>query len=97
MRYRCAATEPFSGAPHAFRPRPQFHSTVIRLVPSATPVSDPALFGQLVRHASGRRRKTLHNASRGWLDEGGFERAGIDPMLRPDTLAVVDFVQLASQ
>ena len=57
----------------------------------------PALFGQLVPHVSGRRRKTLHNASRGWLDEGGFERAGIDPMLRPDTLAVVDFVQLASQ
>lgn len=35
------------------------------------------------------------NASRGWLDEGGFERAGIDLILRPDTLAVADFVQLS--
>lgn len=33
---------------------------------------------------------------RGWLDEGGFGRAGIDPTLRAETLAVTDFVRLAN-
>lgn len=34
LQYRCTATELFPVAPHAFRPEPQVHSTVIRLVPA---------------------------------------------------------------
>ena len=97
LQYRCDATELFSVAPHAFRPEPQVHSTVIRLVPRppATPVADHGLFERLVRQAFGQRRKTLRNALRGWIDEEGFRRAGIDPTLRAETLAVADFVRLA--
>ncbi|MGH8577045.1 MAG: 16S rRNA (adenine(1518)-N(6)/adenine(1519)-N(6))-dimethyltransferase RsmA [Gammaproteobacteria bacterium] len=99
LQFRCAATELFSVAPQAFRPEPQVHSTVIRLVPRppATPVADHALFERLVRKAFGQRRKTLRNALRGWVDEKGFERAGIDPRLRAETLAVADFVRLANE
>jgi 16S rRNA (adenine1518-N6/adenine1519-N6)-dimethyltransferase len=99
LQYRCDATELFSVAPHAFRPEPQVHSTVIRLVPRppATPVADHDLFEGLVRQAFGQRRKTLRNALRGWIDEEGFRRAGIDPMLRAETLAVADFVRLANE
>ena len=98
LQYRCDATELFSVAPHAFRPEPQVHSTVIRLVPRPppTPVADRALFERLVRQAFGQRRKTLRNALRGWIDEEGFRRAGIDPTLRAETLAVADFVRLAN-
>lgn len=97
LQYRCAASALFSVAPHAFRPQPKVHSTVIHLVPRPppTPVPDYARFEGLVRHAFGQRRKTLRNALRGWIDEHGFARAGIDPMRRPETLAVDDFVRLA--
>jgi 16S rRNA (adenine1518-N6/adenine1519-N6)-dimethyltransferase len=99
LQYRCDATELFSVAPQAFRPEPQVHSTVIRLVPRPppTPVGDHGLLERLVRQAFGQRRKTLRNALRGWIDEEGFRRAGIDPMLRPETLAVADFVRLANE
>ena len=99
LQYRCDATELFSVAPQAFRPEPQVHSTVIRLVPRppATLVADHGLFERLVRQAFGQRRKTLRNALRGWVDEKGFERAGIDPMLRAQTLAVADFVRLTNE
>ncbi|MGQ0593290.1 MAG: 16S rRNA (adenine(1518)-N(6)/adenine(1519)-N(6))-dimethyltransferase RsmA [Gammaproteobacteria bacterium] len=98
LQFRCDATELFPVAPHAFRPQPQVHSTVIRLVPRPppTPVADHGLFECLVRQAFGQRRKTLRNALRGWIDEERFRRAGIDPMLRPETLAVADFVRLAN-
>ncbi len=99
LQFRCDATEVFPVAPHAFWPQPQVHSTVIRLVPRppATPVADPGLFERLVRQAFSQRRKTLRNALRGWLDEGGFRRAAIDPGRRPETLAVADFVRLADE
>ncbi|MGH8479018.1 MAG: 16S rRNA (adenine(1518)-N(6)/adenine(1519)-N(6))-dimethyltransferase RsmA [Gammaproteobacteria bacterium] len=99
LQFRCDATGLFAVAPHAFRPEPQVHSTVIRLVPRppATPVADHGLFERLVRQAFGQRRKTLRNALRGWLDEGGFGRAGINPTLRAETLAVADFVRLANE
>jgi len=99
LQYRCTATDLFSVAPQAFRPEPQVHSTVIRLVPRppATPVADHGLFERLVRQAFGQRRKTLRNALRGWIDEEGFRRAGIDPTLRAETLAVADFVRLANE
>jgi 16S rRNA (adenine1518-N6/adenine1519-N6)-dimethyltransferase len=99
LQYRCDATELFSVAPEAFRPQPQVHSTVIRLVPRppATPVADHGLFECLVRQAFGQRRKTLRNALRGLIDEAGFGRARIDPTLRAETLAVADFVRLANE
>ncbi|MCA1853742.1 MAG: 16S rRNA (adenine(1518)-N(6)/adenine(1519)-N(6))-dimethyltransferase RsmA [Beggiatoa sp.] len=98
LQYRCTATALFPVAPQAFRPEPQVHSTVIRLVPRppAIPVADPGLFERLVRKAFGQRRKKLRNALRGWLDESAFGRAGLDPTLRAETLAVADFVRLAN-
>jgi 16S rRNA (adenine1518-N6/adenine1519-N6)-dimethyltransferase len=99
LQYRCDATELFSVAPQAFRPQPQVHSTVIRLVPRppATPVADHGLFERLIRQAFGQRRKTLRNALRRWIDSEGFRRAGIDPTLRAESLAVADFVRLANE
>jgi 16S rRNA (adenine1518-N6/adenine1519-N6)-dimethyltransferase len=99
LQYRCAAEALFPVAPHAFQPQPQVHSTVIRLVPRppSAPVSDFACFEQLVRHVFGQRRKTLRKALKGRIDEAGFARAAIDPMSRPETLAVADFVRLANE
>ena len=85
--------------PGAFRPAPAVDSAVVRLVPlgAAKPrLSDEALFASVVTAAFGQRRKTLRNALASIADAGAIERAGIDPTVRGETLAVADFVRLAN-
>ena len=48
-------------------------------------------------HVFTQRRKTLRNSLKGMLAEDAFERAGVDPMARPETLSLVAFVALADQ
>ncbi|HCK30322.1 MAG TPA: 16S rRNA (adenine(1518)-N(6)/adenine(1519)-N(6))-dimethyltransferase, partial [Acinetobacter ursingii] len=40
-------------------------------------------------------RKTLRNSLKGMLSEDGFEQAGVDPMARPETLTLAQFVALS--
>ncbi len=49
------------------------------------------------RHVFTQRRKTLRNSLKGMLVEDGFEQAGVDPMARPETLTLAQFVALADQ
>jgi 16S rRNA (adenine1518-N6/adenine1519-N6)-dimethyltransferase len=42
-----------------------------------------------------QRRKTLRNTLKGQLDEAGFAAIGIDPMARPETLSLAQFVALS--
>ena len=89
----------FTVPPGAFRPPPKVESAVARLVPlgAARPrIDDEALFARIVAAAFGQRRKTLRNALKTLASEGEFERAGIDPAARGETLAVADFVRLAN-
>jgi len=85
--------------PGAFRPAPKVESAVARLVPlgGARPqIDDEALFGRVVAAAFGQRRKTLRNALKTLAGEADFERVGIAPGARGETLAVADFVRLAN-
>ena len=52
---------------------------------------------RLVSHVFTQRRKTLRNSLKGMLAEDGFEKAGVDPMARPETLTLAQFVALADQ
>ncbi len=52
---------------------------------------------RLVSHVFTQRRKTLRNSLKGMLVEDGFEQAGVDPMARPETLTLAQFVALADQ
>ena len=52
---------------------------------------------RLVSHVFTQRRKTLRNSLKGMLVEEGFEKAGVDPMARPETLSLADFVALSDQ
>lgn len=82
----------------AFRPSPKVESAVVRLVPRETlPLALPqlAVFEAVVRQAFGQRRKTLRNSLRPLLDEPGLETIGIDPMRRPETLALDEFIAIA--
>lgn len=98
MQYYCQPTFLFEVPPGAFIPAPKVTSAVFRLQPYAEkPIqaANEKKFSQLVAHVFTQRRKTLRSSLKGQLDDAGFERAGIDPMARPETLSVAQFVALS--
>ncbi len=56
---------------------------------------DETRFERIVRQAFSARRKALRNALP--LEPGDYEMLGIDPKLRPENLAPVDFIRIARQ
>lgn len=86
----------FHVEPGAFHPPPKVRSSVIRLQRNrrtALPVGEKLLTA-LVKNAFGQRRKTLHNALKGFAPLGGRvpeEYAG----KRAEQLSVEDFIRLA--
>jgi 16S rRNA (adenine1518-N6/adenine1519-N6)-dimethyltransferase len=87
----------------AFQPPPKVESAVVRLTPRTTPLvrveSLPA-FRAFVQASFGLRRKQMLRVVRtvrGLSPEDAsalLERAGIDPMARPEVLAPGDFARL---
>jgi 16S rRNA (adenine1518-N6/adenine1519-N6)-dimethyltransferase len=89
----------FDIGPGAFTPPPKVWSTVVRLVPHATPpfvVEDRARFARLVARLFSMRRKTLGRSLKGSLTPEQIASLGIDPKARPETLAPADFARLAA-
>jgi len=89
----------FDIGPGAFTPPPKVWSTVVRLVPHATPpfaVADHERFARLVAHLFSMRRKTLGRALKGRLTPEQIAGSGIDPKARPETLQPADFARLAA-
>jgi 16S rRNA (adenine1518-N6/adenine1519-N6)-dimethyltransferase len=72
----------------AFRPPPKVESAVVRMVPLQEPLR---VDEDLLRRAFSARRKQLRNA----LPGVDFERAGIDPTLRPENLSPQDYARLS--
>lgn len=87
-----------------FKPQPKVDSVIVRirnrrepLVPGTTARS----FMKVVRAAFGQRRKTLRNSliksgavGESAVVEAAFERAGINPAVRPQELTFQDFAAL---
>ena len=100
IQYYCKPTFLFEVPPGSFNPAPKVTSAVFRLVPYVEkPIlakSEKAL-ARLVGHVFTQRRKTLRNSLKGMLVENGFENAGVDPMARPETLSLEQFVALSDQ
>ena len=88
----------FDVPPGAFTPPPKVDSAVVHMRPLGADrprAADEALFASLVAAAFSQRRKTLRNAARALADAAAFERAGIDPGRRGETLSVAEFIALA--
>jgi 16S rRNA (adenine1518-N6/adenine1519-N6)-dimethyltransferase len=92
----------FHVRPGAFHPAPQVTSSVMRLVPRATPlapVRDAALFEEVVKQAFSTRRKMLRRALEPAFGEAAvtsaLAAAGIDATLRAERLSVADFARLS--
>ena len=97
-QYHCRVEPLFQVPPESFVPRPKVMSGVVRLTPHDAlpyPARDTRVLNAVVREAFGQRRKTLRNALRERVDDATFERLGIDPTRRPETLSVQEFVMLA--
>lgn len=89
----------FDIEPTAFRPPPKVWSTLVRLIPHATPpfmIKDRELFSQVVLAAFSQRRKTLRNALQSLLSTEQIQSVGIDPGLRAEVLTPADFARLAA-
>jgi len=99
LQARFTVLKLFNVPPGAFNPPPKVDSAVVRLVPlpaPAVPYRDAERFATVVARAFGQRRKTLRNTLKGVLTPEVFERLGIDPGRRGETLSVTEFAALAN-
>lgn len=90
----------FDVGPGAFRPRPKVQSAIVRLRPSTEPrfaIGSESVLRTLVSAAFSHRRKTLRNGLKTLLTGEDIEACGIDPQLRPETLAPAQFGLLAAR
>ncbi|AGX41150.1 16S rRNA (adenine(1518)-N(6)/adenine(1519)-N(6))-dimethyltransferase RsmA [Clostridium saccharobutylicum] len=103
VQYYCNTSIVRRVAPTCFMPRPKVESIVIRLDRLEEPrvkAKDTKLMFELVRAGFNMRRKTLWNAAKTLklekekLEEA-FERSGIDPKRRAETLTLEEFATLS--
>ena len=102
-QYQSEVKEAFFVSRKAFMPSPEVDSAVLHLKRHETKpyqAKDDKVFRKVVKASFGQRRKILRNALRtlGLADEileVGFEKAGISPLARGESLSVEDFVRLA--
>jgi 16S rRNA (adenine1518-N6/adenine1519-N6)-dimethyltransferase len=99
LQYRFEMELVLNVPPDAFWPPPKVDSAVVRMIPApgrcGVAHNEKAL-EELVTKAFSQRRKTLRNNLKGVLELADFEALGIDPGLRPENLAVEDFVRMAN-
>lgn len=89
----------FDVPPTAFTPPPKVMSSVVRMRPIPEPgynVQDMDTLATVVRSAFSKRRKTLRNALQGIATAANFDAVGIDPGVRPEQVAIDDWVALAN-
>lgn len=97
-QYWCQVQPLFEVGPGAFYPAPKVTSALVRLVPHRDlphPARDIRLLEQVVRTAFNARRKTLRRALASMIDADRIEALGIDAGLRPENLALADYVAIA--
>lgn len=99
LQYRCQIDHLFNVSPECFKPKPKVESAIVRLVPHATiatPVNDLNRLQHIVTTAFSQRRKTLRKALSGIVTAEQLATLNIDSSLRPDQLAVSDYVNIAN-
>ena len=103
VQYYCNTSIVRRVAPSCFIPRPKVESIVInldRLEEPRVKTKDEKIMFELVRAGFNMRRKTLWNAAKAFglskekLEEA-FDKSGIDPKRRAETLSIQEFSDLA--
>ncbi len=96
--WRTTARILFDVSPAAFTPPPKVTSSVVELLPIATPLPcDAAVLRTVAQAAFGQRRKMLRQSLRSLgVDPGPvLDAAGIEPTARAEEIEVAGFVALA--
>ena len=100
--WRTEARILFDVAPEAFIPAPKVTSSVVELVPRASPEEcDAATLSALTQAAFGQRRKMLRQSLKGFAAARGLDlpaliaSAGLEPTMRAEEVDVEGFVALA--
>jgi 16S rRNA (adenine1518-N6/adenine1519-N6)-dimethyltransferase len=97
-QWRCEARILFDVNPSAFVPPPKVTSSLVRLLPRATPAAcDRKLLESVTQAAFGQRRKMLRQSLRalGTDVPALVAAAGLDPTARAEDIPVDGFVALA--
>jgi 16S rRNA (adenine1518-N6/adenine1519-N6)-dimethyltransferase len=97
--WRTEAKIMFDVAPSAFVPPPKVTSSIVRLVPRATPLPcDLTALERITAAAFGQRRKMLRQSLRALAHDPQpiLATAGIDPTARAEEIPVEGFVALAN-
>ncbi|GGI21387.1 16S rRNA (adenine(1518)-N(6)/adenine(1519)-N(6))-dimethyltransferase RsmA [Oxalicibacterium faecigallinarum] len=83
--------------PEAFDPPPRVDSAIVRMIPLSQPLPcDGARLEQVVQKAFSQRRKVIRNCLAGVANEQQLIAAGIDPQLRPEAIAMEQYVALTN-
>ena len=95
--WRTTSQMVFDVPPQAFTPPPKVTSTIVHLLPKATPLPcDAEKLEKVTQAAFGQRRKMLRQSLKPLGGETLLLKAGIDPARRAETLSVEEFVALAN-
>jgi 16S rRNA (adenine1518-N6/adenine1519-N6)-dimethyltransferase len=98
VQWRCEARIMFDVNATAFVPAPKVTSSILRIVPRATPLPcDRKLLERATQAAFGQRRKMLRQSLRSLGTDVAalLEAAGLDPTARAEEIPVSGFVALA--
>lgn len=98
-QYYCNVEMLFEVPPEAFDPRPKVQSAIVRLTPHKTmPLIADNLekLDSVLRTTFNMRRKTLRNSLKQRLSPEQIEQLGINPMARPETLSLEEFIRLSN-
>jgi 16S rRNA (adenine1518-N6/adenine1519-N6)-dimethyltransferase len=83
--------------PTAFDPPPRVESAIVRMIPKQTRLAcQESHLQQVVSKAFSQRRKVIRNCLAGMFTEQQIIAAGIDPQLRPETISLEHYVNLAN-
>lgn len=101
IQYACECKRLFDIGPSAFSPPPKVMSSLVHLTPyhenRPVPKADNYKhFAELVNRAFQHRRKTLKNAVGDFVSPDIYQRVNIDPIRRPETLSVTEYVMLSN-
>jgi len=103
VQYFCKVNCLFFVPPECFSPQPKVQSAIVRLAPHQNMphvATDVVVLKKLVNRCFQQRRKTLRNSLRSILPSDTVtemaEKEGVDITVRPETLSVADYVNLAN-
>lgn len=99
IQYHCKASNILSVEPDAFFPKPKVDSAIVKLVPHKTKTyiaTDYSKLKYLVKKAFSHPRKTLRNNLKNILNEQQLEKLNVNLSLRPQQLALEDYVALCN-